>query len=153
MSNALGTRSHLVSSLRNLLEDLLALEKQKTMAIEIVNWLEIPVEDIDRARDFYEALFEFKIVDLDVGGEIYRCFPNKNSDGFSGALVQYDFVNPGKQGPLVYLNSYGNMEAMLKRIETAGGKIVQPKKEIAEGFGFFAIFQDTEGNMLALQGE
>jgi predicted enzyme related to lactoylglutathione lyase len=36
---------------------------------------------------------------------------------------------------------------------SAGGKIIQDKKEIAPGFGFSAIFEDTEGNMLALQGE
>lgn len=123
------------------------------MAVEIVNWLEIPVEDIARARHFYEAVFEFRIVDLDVGGEVYPCFPNKNGDGFSGALVQYEFARPGQQGPLVYLNSYGNMDAMLKRIEASGGRIVQGKKEIAEGFGYFALFHDTEGNLLALQGE
>ena len=123
------------------------------MAVEIVNWLEIPAEDMARARRFYEAVFELKLIDLDVGGEVYPCFPNRNGDGFSGALVRYDFVKPGQQGPLVYLNSYNDMDGMLKRIEASGGRIIEAKKEIAEGFGFFAIFQDTEGNLLALQGE
>jgi uncharacterized protein len=66
------------------------------MAVEIVNWIEIPVLDIERAREFYEAIFEFKIVDLKVGDEIYPCFPNKNEEGFSGALVKYDYTKPGK---------------------------------------------------------
>ena len=47
---------------------------------------------------FYEAVFEFRLVDLEVGDGMYPCFPNKNGDGFSGALVQYDFTQPGKQG-------------------------------------------------------
>jgi len=123
------------------------------MAVEMVSWIEIPVEDTRRAREFYEAVFQFKIVDLDVGGEIYPCFPNKDGDGFSGALVQYEFTKPGKSGPLVYLNSYGNMELMLQRIADAGGIVIEQKKEIAPGFGFFALFEDTEGNLLALQGE
>jgi len=123
------------------------------MAVEIVNWLEIPVENMTRAREFYEAVFEFQFVDLEVGAEIYPCFPNRYGEGFSGALVRYDFTKPGKEGPLVYLNAYNDMDAMLSRIALAGGQVIKPKQEIAPGFGFFAIFQDTEGNLLALQGE
>ena len=123
------------------------------MAIEIVNWLEIPVENLQRAKGFYERIFEFEIVDLEVGGEIYPCFPTKDGDGFSGALVQYDYTKPGKQGPLVYLNSYGKMDQILEKVIDAGGKVIQPKKEIAPGFGFSALFEDTEGNFLGLQGE
>ncbi|HTE27990.1 VOC family protein [Flavitalea sp.] len=123
------------------------------MPVEIVNWIEIPVTEPERARKFYEAVFEFKIVDMEVGTESYACFPNKNGDGFSGALVQYEFTIPGRQGPLVYLNAYNNIDSMLERIESAGGKVIEPKKEIAPGFGFFALFEDSEGNMLALQSE
>jgi predicted enzyme related to lactoylglutathione lyase len=123
------------------------------MAVEMVSWIEIPAENVERAKRFYEAVFEFTIVNLDVGGEVYPCFPNKGGDGFSGALVQYEFTKPGNQGPLVYLNSYGHMELMLQRIAASGGTIIQQKKEIAAGFGFFALFEDTEGNLLALQGD
>lgn len=123
------------------------------MAVEIVNWLEIPVENMERAKKFYETVFEFKIVDMEINGEIYPCFPNKDGEGFSGALVQYDFTRPGKNGPLVYLNSYDQMDAMLNRINQAGGRVIESKKEIAPGFGFYSIFEDTEGNLLALQGE
>lgn len=122
------------------------------MPIEIANWLEIPVVDVARAKAFYEAVFEFKIKDLDVDGVVYPCFPNKNGDGYSGALVQYDFTQPGKNGPLIYLNPYGAFDRMVQEIVMAGGKIIKEKSEIAPGFGFFAIFEDTEGNMLALQG-
>lgn len=121
------------------------------MPLEIINWLEIPVTDLPRARAFYEAVFQFKIVDLQVGSETYPCFPTRDGQGFCGALVQYDFTQPGRQGPLVYLNPYGQLDQMLQRITTAGGHILQPKQEIAPGFGHFAIFQDPEGNLLALQ--
>lgn len=123
------------------------------MAIEILNWIEIPVSDMVRAKAFYQSVFEFEIVDVKVGDEIYPCFPNKNGDGFSGALIQYEFTKPGKEGALVYFNSYGNMDAMIARIRSAGGKVIEDKKEIAPGYGCFAIFEDTEGNLLALQGE
>lgn len=68
------------------------------MAVELVNWLEIPVKDMKRARKFYESIFDFKIIDLEIAGEVYPCFPNRENDGFSGALVQYDFTSPGNTG-------------------------------------------------------
>lgn len=123
------------------------------MAVEIVNWLEIPVTDMKRARSFYEQVFDFEIVDMKVGNETYPCFPGKEAGGFSGALVQYDFTAPGKKGPLVYLKAYEPIDVMIQRISDAGGKIVKEKSEIAPGFGFFALFEDPEGNLLALQGE
>lgn len=122
------------------------------MDVEIVNWLEIPVTDMARARSFYERVFDFKIVDMEVGGEMYPCFPARDGEGFSGALVQYDFTKPGKNGPLVYLNAYDGIDAMAEKIKDAGGKITKTKTEIAPGFGYFALFEDTEGNLLALQG-
>ncbi|MDF2454975.1 MAG: bleomycin resistance protein [Cytophagaceae bacterium] len=121
------------------------------MAIEIVNWLEIPYVNLKRAKHFYETLFDCQLVDMAVGEEMYPCFPNKNDEGFSGALVQYDFTKPGKNGPLVYLNAYGQMDVMISKIEVLGGKIIQEKKEIAPGFGYFMVFEDSEGNQLALQ--
>ena len=120
------------------------------MAIEMVNWLEIPVTDMDRARKFYETVFEFKTVDMEVGGEIYPCFPNRNDDGYSGALVKYEFAAPGKKGPLVYLTAYDGVEVMIERVHFAGGTIIKAPEEIAPGFGYFAIFEDTEGNHISL---
>jgi hypothetical protein len=121
------------------------------MAVELVNWLEIPVMNMARARKFYESVFQLKLTDLEVGEELYPCFPNKDGKGFSAALVQYDFTGPGKRGPLVYLNTCGDIDGMLARILAGGGKIIQSKKEIAPGFGEYALFEDTEGNLLALQ--
>ncbi|GGF23336.1 hypothetical protein [Flavobacterium limi] len=55
------------------------------MAIEMVNWLEIPTIEMERARKFYETIFDFKMVDIEINDEIYPCFPNRNGEGFSGA--------------------------------------------------------------------
>lgn len=123
------------------------------MAVEMLNWFEIPVQDMARAKSFYEQVFEFQIVDMKLGEETYGCFPNKNGEGFSGALAQYPFIQPGKTGPLIYLNSYGDINGILERVKSAGGRVIETKKEIASGFGYFAFFEDSEGNLLALQGE
>jgi hypothetical protein len=38
----------------------------------------------------------------------------------------------------------------LDRIESAGGKIYQPKTKISDEHGFMGVFIDTEGNRVAL---
>lgn len=123
------------------------------MPIQLVNWLEIPVADMPRARAFYEALFEAPLHDFEIDGVIYPCFPDAEGEGFAGALVQYDFNGPGRRGPLVYLAASPDLDSMLARIEAAGGSIVQRKEEIAPGMGFMALFEDIEGNLLGLQGD
>lgn len=123
------------------------------MAIEMLNWFEIPVHDMSRAKLFYERVFEFEVVDMKFGDETYGCFPNKSGEGFSGALAQYPHIRPGKTGPLIYLNSYGDIDGILQRVKLAGGKVIETKKEIVSGFGYFALFEDSEGNQLALQGD
>ncbi|OYQ33246.1 hypothetical protein CHU92_12675 [Flavobacterium cyanobacteriorum] len=122
------------------------------MAIELVNWVEIPVQNMVRARKFYEAVFEFSLADVEIDGVTYPCFPNKNDDGFSGALVQYDFTSPGRSGALVYFAASPDVATMLGRVLAAGGNIIRERTEIAPGFGYYALFEDSEGNTLALQG-
>ncbi|WP_394801067.1 VOC family protein [Niabella ginsengisoli] len=46
------------------------------MAVEIVSWIEIPVRDMKRAKQFYENVFQFKIVDLTIGNDVCQCIPN-----------------------------------------------------------------------------
>jgi predicted enzyme related to lactoylglutathione lyase len=42
---------------------------------------------------------------------------------------------------------------MVEKVLFAGGTIVKASAEIAPGFGYYALFEDTEGNLLAFQGE
>ena len=61
------------------------------------------------------------------------------------------FVNNEHKGIVVYLNVTDQMQAVLDRIEPAGGKIAMPPTDI--GFGFIAFFLDTEGNKVGLHSE
>ena len=48
----------------------------------LVNWLEIPVSDIKRAKTFYEKVFEIEMIDLDIGdGTKMALFPNSQEKG------------------------------------------------------------------------
>ncbi|HWV70283.1 MAG TPA: hypothetical protein VN040_01115 [Pseudosphingobacterium sp.] len=48
------------------------------MAVQQVDWLEVPAQDCEQGRPFYKV-FEFKIVDLQID-DANPCYQNKNSD-------------------------------------------------------------------------
>jgi predicted enzyme related to lactoylglutathione lyase len=57
----------------------------------------------------------------------------------------------GRAGVLIYYTAKsGDLDNELSRVETAGGKVLQPKTLIKEDIGYMAVFLDTEGNRIAL---
>jgi predicted enzyme related to lactoylglutathione lyase len=52
-------------------------------------------------------------------------------------------------GP-VYLNANPDLQAVLDRVEDAGGTILMPKTAIGLDAGYFALISDTEGNTIGL---
>ena len=57
---------------------------------------------------------------------------------------------PAKDGSKIYLNGGADLTTVLERVEKAGGKVIQKKKEVAPGMGHFAFIEDTEGNYISL---
>jgi len=119
----------------------------------VIGWVEIPVENMERAIRFYEAVFEFKISRNQMGPLDMGWFPwVDNAIGSGGSLV-YDpeLYKPSQNGVLVYLTAFsGDADNELSRVEDAGGKILQPKTLISPDHGYMAIILDTEGNRIAL---
>jgi predicted enzyme related to lactoylglutathione lyase len=121
------------------------------MERNMVGWFEIPVENMERARKFYEEVYDISISVHDLGGVIMGWFPGvQGKSGSSGSLVKHEMYIPSDTaGPLLYF-SCKDLANELVRISAAGGVILQPKKEIGGGHGFMALFKDTEGNRIAL---
>lgn len=117
-----------------------------------ISWFEIPVTDINRAQQFYETIFDFKMIPLDLPNIKMRMFPVDNSLAVGGALCDSDGFHKvsATDGSLVYLNGNPDLQIILDRIEAAGGKITVPKTEISPEYGFMAVFIDSEGNRVAL---
>jgi uncharacterized protein len=115
-----------------------------------VGWFEIPVTDMDRAKAFYEKTFEIQIQVVDLGGTVMGWFPNVGDvRGATGSLVKQESYVPGHTGTLVYFSST-DVQNELGRIETAGGKILRDKTQISPEHGYMAVFEDSEGNRVAL---
>ena len=56
-------------------------------------------------------------------------------------------------GSLVYLNGNDDLSVMLGRVESAGGKILRGKTQISPDIGYMAVFEDSEGNRIALHSQ
>ncbi|MCA9913203.1 MAG: VOC family protein [Anaerolineae bacterium] len=119
------------------------------MAFQIV-WSEVPVKDIERAQKFYEAAFGLAGNGI-VDDGTRKSSTLLNTEGGAGlSLTQIADFEPRDNGVLVYLMGQEPVEDTLQKIESAGGKITTPKTSMGNDAGFYAIFQDTEGNVLAL---
>lgn len=118
-----------------------------------ISWFEIPATDLERAQKFYEIIFAIDMITMDMPDMRMRMFPiDDMMTGIGGALVESNGFHKSSatDGPLIYLNANPDLQLVLDKIEIAGGKITMPKTEISPEHGFMAVFEDTEGNRMAL---
>jgi predicted enzyme related to lactoylglutathione lyase len=105
--------------------------------------VEIPAKDVEGAGKFYQSLFGWKIQSIPEMN--YTMWEDGNGGG--GGFPAVSEENPAGQ-VLVYIDS-DDIDADLKKVEKLGGKVLRKKTEIS-GMGWFGIFQDPTGNVLAL---
>ena len=115
----------------------------------VVDWFEIPVTDMERAKKFYSAVFTVEIDDFPMPELEMATFPmDPNSNAVSGALVKGEGYTPSATGSVLYF-SCEDVANELSRVEAAGGQILVPKTSLGE-HGNMAHVLDTEGNRIAL---
>lgn len=120
------------------------------MKHNMIGWFEIPVNDMDRAKKFYENVFKVDIAIHNFGGMLMGWFPDRgNVIGAQGTLIKQDTYIPSKEGTLVYFICE-DVQNELSRVEAAGGKIYQPKTQISPEHGFMGAIIDSEGNRIGL---
>ena len=117
----------------------------------LINWLEIPVIDLGRAKEFYSTIFNgIEFFDMGQNGNKYAIFPVKDQFN-SGALVQGEYYKPSSDGISVYLDGGEDLDNILKHVEKAGGEIIMPKTYTGKEAAYVGMFLDTEGNKIGLQ--
>lgn len=118
-----------------------------------ISWFEIPTTDIDRAQKFYENIFGISMMPIEFPLMKMRMFPlDDMMTDVGGALVDSGGFHKASatDGPLIYLNANPDVQNVLDKVEAAGGKISVPKTQISPEYGYMAVFEDTEGNRIAL---
>lgn len=114
-----------------------------------VGWFEIYVDDMQRARAFYERVFATQLQKLTADGlDMYAFEMSQETWGASGALVKFEGMPAGTGGTLVYF-SCDDCAVEGARVEAAGGALVRPKMSIGE-YGHIVLARDTEGNLIGL---
>jgi len=116
-----------------------------------LNWFEISVSDITRAKKFYETIFSTQMEVQEMMGMKMAYFPADMMGGkVGGGLAESPMHKPSADGAKIYLNANPDMDAVLARVPTSGGTVTMPKTKISDEIGYMAFFVDTEGNSVGL---
>ncbi len=128
------------------------------MNINPVCWFEIYVNDMPRAKTFYEAVFQGELTLLpnpnpqEMPDLEMWAFPSSMTDGgAAGTLVKMSGFQPGNGGTLIYFSCRDCAEEA-QRAQDHGGSIMQPKTPIG-AYGFISLVTDTEGNIIGLHSQ
>jgi predicted enzyme related to lactoylglutathione lyase len=114
-----------------------------------VRWFEIYVEDMPRAKAFYESVFQTRLTRLDNPNLELWAFPMSMEDsGSTGALVKMDGFSAGRNSVIIYFASE-DCAIESARVVESGGRIHQEKFSIGQ-YGFIALIIDSEGNMIGI---
>jgi len=114
-----------------------------------VGWFEIYVQDMERAKAFYQNTFQVTLDRLDSPGLELWAFPMQpDNPGCAGALVRMEGKDSGTGGTIVYF-SCTDCAVEASRAVQNGGRIQKPKVSIGQ-YGFISLIYDTEGNMIGL---
>ena len=116
----------------------------------VINWFEIPSVEFDRAVRFYSDVLgrPLEITQGPSGGQMAVLAPYDAE--VNGAIVHSDLYTVGPSGPALYLTVEGELNDYLARVEPAGGRVLNPKTPTGDGQGFWARFEDSEGNHIGI---
>jgi predicted enzyme related to lactoylglutathione lyase len=119
-----------------------------------IDWFEIPVRNLDRAQRFYETLLATTLRREAAGPQKTLAVFGYGDNQVGGCLMAGEGTpDPSPDGTLIYLNAEPSLDAVLARVDAAGGRITTPKVQLPDGMGCFAHIADTEGNRVGLHAQ
>lgn len=115
---------------------------------------ELPSDDRDRAKRFYSTVFEWGIEEMPFGDDVYTSvftapvdenYMHEETGAINGAIIDRD--GP-LQSPVVTIE-VPSIDEHVPTIEAEGGSVIVPKDEVPD-MGYYAYFEDPEGNIIGL---
>ena len=113
-----------------------------------VGWFEIYVQDMDRAKAFYGAVFGFTFTRLESTIELWAFPMQPNGGGATGALAKIDGGGPSGNNVIIYFSCH-DCAVEADKAAAAGGQIHKRRFSIGQ-YGYIALITDSEGNMIGL---
>lgn len=108
-------------------------------------WFEIPADDPERAKTFYNSLFGWKIKLFPGVSDYWHIDTGGGNDTPDGGLMPRKHEGQ----PITNYIAVASVTTAAKKVAKLGGTICQPKTAVPH-MGYFAICLDTEGNQFAL---
>jgi predicted enzyme related to lactoylglutathione lyase len=108
--------------------------------------VELQTNDLNKAKKFYQGLFDWKLEDMPMGNGMSYTIINVG-EGTGGGMM----TNPVPGVPshwLAYVD-VPDIDAATEKARSLGATVVQPKTEVA-GMGWFSVIIDPTGAALAL---
>ena len=123
------------------------------MAHNPVNWFELYVQDMTRAKAFYETVLDIELAplplpDAEEGLEMMGFPMDPEAPGSSGSLIHVPGVPSSGTGTMVYF-SCQDCAVEEARVTGAGGSVERPKMAIGD-YGFVSVIKDPDGNLVGL---
>jgi predicted enzyme related to lactoylglutathione lyase len=111
--------------------------------------VELATTDIDKAKSFYQSLFDWKLNDMDMGdGMTYTLI--EVGEGTGGGMMQHPM--PGAPSGWLSYVGVDDIKAATDKAKSLGATIVRDVTEVPN-VGLFSIFTDPTGATLALWQE
>lgn len=114
----------------------------------------IHIDDIERAKNFYEGVFEWGFTSYGPPDFLQIKTDKTESGELIGALQSRKY-SPVKEKIIGLECTIGveNVDQIIKKVESNGGKLLMPKTAIPY-VGWIIKFLDTEGNLIcAMQAD
>lgn len=115
----------------------------------VVVWVEIPAADFERAVTFYETILDTRLNRETFGGPRMGVFAYDRPK-VSGCVMEAPERAGSDGGTLIYLNCTGHLDAVVARVEAAGGAVLTPRIDLPPGMGAYFHIRDSEGNRVGL---
>src|SRR5882757_2052780 len=118
---------------------------KKSKSASSIVWFEIPADNVARAKQFYGALFGWKIEKLPGMEDYWHIDTGGQNDTPDGGML----TRKSPQHPITNYISVASVTKSAAKVVKLGGKICMPKTAVPH-MGYFVVCQDTENNMFAL---
>ncbi len=107
---------------------------------------DIRANNLTRAKDFYERLFDwkFRLLPGPMNYYIIETSDLQGRQGIGGGMSQGD----NSQGITNFIG-VASIDDSLKKVKELGGSVIQPKQALP-GWGYLALCADTENNTFGL---
>lgn len=109
---------------------------------------DISADEPERAKAFYEKLFDWKMEKLP-GPMDYYMIATKGIDGAQGIGGGMAKRDAGQQPGIINYIGVLSIDKTLEQVAASGGTVLMPVQPVP-GYGLLAICADTEGNMFGV---